>query len=290
MQIRFDTQTALVTGAASGLGRAYALELARRGAFPILADITDPTETLADIRAAGADALALRADLADPADTAALAEQALAARPRIDILINNAGILRDRSFSNIAEHEIRAVLDIHLDAAFRLARALWNPMKRRRYGRILFTTSPSGLYGNFGQANYAAAKLALVGLMRCLAIEGQKYDIRANAIAPLAATPMTETLFPPTALARLNPQAVVPGAIYLVSQDAPNGAVLCAAGGRFSLARMLESEGIRLPNPDPETLRTRWSDIADMRRPRDFASLGEHMAYALAQPPHEASP
>ena len=282
MDIRLDGQVAIITGAGGGLGRAHALELAGRGAHVIVNDVHSPAGVVDEIAAQGGAAQALQADITDAGAVAAMLAQVLAEHGRVDI-VDNAGILRDKSFGNMTLEEFRAVLEVHLLGAFHLTHGLWGQMKQQKYGRILFTSSPSGLYGNFGQANYAAAKMALVGLMHTLAIEGAKYDIRANALAPLAATQMTRALLPEEARDAMSAEAVSPGVALLVSKDAPNGVILCAAGGRFSVARLLESEGAGLAGAGAEDLQARWDEIGDMRQARGFASLPEQMEHVIAR-------
>ena len=281
VDIRFDGQVAIVTGAGGGLGRAHALELARRGAHVVVNDINAPAGVVEEIAAQGGSAQALQADITDAGAVDSMLAQVLAQHGRADIVINNAGILRDKSFGNMSLEAFRAVLEVHLLGAFHLTRGLWGQMKQQNYGRVVFTSSPSGLYGNFGQANYAAAKMALVGLMHTLAIEGAKYDIRANALAPLAATQMTRDILPEAARDAMSAEAVSPAVALLAGRDAPNGVILCAAGGRFSVARLLESEGAGLAGAGAEELQARWGEIADMGRAQGFAGLPEQMAHVV---------
>ena len=283
MDIRFDGQVAIVTGAGGGLGRAHALELAGRGAHVIVNDVRSPAGVVDEIAAQGGSAQALEADITDAGAVASMVAQVLAEHGRVDVVVNNAGILRDKSFGNMSLEDFRAVLEVHLLGAFHLTHGLWGQMKQQKYGRILFTSSPSGLYGNFGQANYAAAKMALVGLMQTLAIEGAKYDIRANALAPLAATQMTRELLPEEARDAMSAEAVSPGMALLVSRDAPNGVILCAAGGRFGVARLLQSDGAGLAGAAAEALQARWSEIEDMQRARGFSCLPEQMQHVIAK-------
>jgi NAD(P)-dependent dehydrogenase (short-subunit alcohol dehydrogenase family) len=255
MGIYFKDRVAIVTGAGGGLGRQHALALAARGAKVVVNDFGRPadagTGTAADavvreIRAAGGQAIAHPASVTDEAAVADMVQQALTAWGRIDILVNNAGILRDKSFGKMTLEDFRLVMDVHLMGAVICTQAVWAAMRAQKYGRIVMTTSSSGLYGNFGQANYGAAKMALVGLMQTLSIEGAKDNIRVNCLAPTAATRMTEGLLSPQMLALLTPESVTPGLLHLVSDDAPTRAILCAGAGTFARAHITLTPGLHV--------------------------------------------
>jgi NAD(P)-dependent dehydrogenase (short-subunit alcohol dehydrogenase family) len=259
--MRFDGRVAIVTGAGGGLGRQHALALAARGAKVVVNDLggtlagqgATPAAAQAvvdEIRAAGGEAIANGASVTDADAVQAMVDAGLAAWGRIDILVNNAGILRDKSFAKMSIDDFRAVVDVHLMGAVHCCKAVWDVMRAQNRGRIVMTTSSSGLYGNFGQANYGAAKMALVGLMQTLAIEGAKHDIRVNCLAPTAATRMTENLMPEAVLALLRPEAVTPGLLALVGDDAPTRAILCAGAGGFERAHITLTEGVFIGMPD----------------------------------------
>jgi NAD(P)-dependent dehydrogenase (short-subunit alcohol dehydrogenase family) len=276
MTLDFTGRVAIVTGAGGGLGRAHALALAARGARVLVNDLGgtttgaggSPTAAQAvvdEIVAAGGQALANGASVTDPVAVAAMVQQAVDAWGRVDILVNNAGILRDKSFAKMPLEDFRAVIDVHLMGAVHCCQAVWPHMVAQKYGRILMTTSSSGLFGNFGQANYGAAKMALVGLMQTLSIEGAKSDIRVNCLAPTAATRMTEGLLPPAVLAVLTPEAVVPAMLVLVGQDAPNRVIACAGAGTFEAAHVTLTTGVHLGSAadTPEQLAAAWDQVSD---------------------------
>jgi NAD(P)-dependent dehydrogenase (short-subunit alcohol dehydrogenase family) len=258
MGIFFRDRVAIVTGAGGGLGRQHALALAARGAKVVVNDFGRPppegsgtSQSAADavvqeIRAAGGTAIAHPASVTDAAAVADMVGQAMAAWGRVDILVNNAGILRDKSFGKMTLEDFRLVMEVHLMGATLCTHAVWNIMRAQKYGRVVMTTSSSGLYGNFGQANYGAAKMALVGLMQTLAIEGAKDNIRVNCLAPTAATRMTEGLLQPQVLALLKAEAVTPGLLHLVSEDAPTRAILCAGAGTFARAHITLTHGVHI--------------------------------------------
>nr|WP_234825115.1 SDR family NAD(P)-dependent oxidoreductase [Cupriavidus necator] len=233
MTIRFDGRVAIVTGAGNGLGRVHALELARLGAKVVINDFGGSRDgkggssdaalaVVEEIRKAGGQAIANGANVADFEQATAMVEQAKAEFGRIDILINNAGILRDKTFSKMEMADFRAVVDVHLMGSVYCTKAVWETMREQNYGRVLMTTSAAGLFGNFGQTNYGAAKMAVVGLMNMLVTEGKKNDIRINTLAPMAATRMTEDVLPEDILKATGPEQVTPGALFLVSEQAPN--------------------------------------------------------------------
>ncbi|MEO7057590.1 MAG: SDR family NAD(P)-dependent oxidoreductase, partial [Caldimonas sp.] len=239
--------------------RQHALALAARGAAVVVNDLGGTLEgsggtakaaeaVAAEIRAAGGKAIANGASVTDLPAVQAMVDAAMAEWGRVDILVNNAGILRDKSFAKMELADFRLVLDVHLMGAVHCCKAVWEIMRSRNYGRIVMTTSSSGLYGNFGQSNYGAAKMALVGLMQTLSIEGAKHDIRVNCLAPTAATRMTENLMPATVLALLEPEAVTPGLIALVADDAPNRTILCAGAGSYECAHVTLTQGIHVGN------------------------------------------
>jgi len=273
--IRFDGQVVIVTGAGGGLGRSHALEFARRGAKVVVNDLGGTLDgsggssaaaeaVVAEIVAAGGEAIADGASVTNDAGVAAMVERTIAKWGRIDVLIANAGILRDKSFAKLDLADFAAVVDVHLMGAVKPIKAMWEIMRTQNYGRIVVTTSSTGLYGNFGQSNYGAAKLSLVGLMNTLKLEGAKNNIRFNAISPVAATRMTDNLMPPEMLAKLGPEHVTPGVIYLASEDAPNGAILTAGAGVFALAQIVETEGAFLGSAArAEDVRDQWTQITD---------------------------
>ncbi len=273
--IRFDGQVVIVTGAGGGLGRSHALEFARRGAKVVVNDLGGSVDgsggssaaadaVVAEIKAAGGEAMADGASVTNDAGVAAMVERTMAAWGRIDVLICNAGILRDKSFSKMELADFTAVMDVHLMGTVKPLKAVWEIMRTQNYGRVVVTTSSSGLYGNFGQSNYGAAKLALVGLMNTLRLEGAKNDIRINAISPVAATRMTENLMPKEMLEKLAPEYVTPGVVYLASKDGPNGSILTAGAGVFSVSNIYETEGANLgTSVSAETVRDQWRQIAD---------------------------
>ena len=276
MTIRFDGRVAIVTGAGNGLGRCHALGLAARGAKVVIVDFggaRDGTggssdaarKVVEEIRAAGGEAMAHGANVADYAQVQDMVKATMDAWGRVDILVNNAGILRDKSFGKMSMADFRLVLDVHLMGAAICSQAVWATMRAQKFGRIVMTTSSSGLYGNFGQANYGAAKMALVGLMQTLSIEGAKDGIRVNCLAPTAATRMTEGLLPPPVLARLKPEAVTPALLHLVSDDAPTRAIVCAGAGTFERAYVTLTRGVHLGDgPDvAEQVAARFDAISD---------------------------
>jgi NAD(P)-dependent dehydrogenase (short-subunit alcohol dehydrogenase family) len=267
--MQLDGRVAIVTGAGGGLGRAHALMLARHGARVVVNDMqADAAERVADeIAAAGGEALAVRASVTDEAEVAAMVHSATLAWGGVDILVNNAGILRDKSFAKMDLADFRLVVEVHLMGAAICSKAVWGQMRARRFGRIVMTTSSSGLYGNFGQANYGAAKMALVGLMQTLALEGEKYGIRVNCLAPTAATAMTDGVLAPEALAHLAPEAVSPGLLALVGEDAPTRAILCAGAGHFAAANVTLTDGAFIGRGDDAAARVaaEWDRIADRR-------------------------
>jgi len=262
-------RVAIVTGAGGGLGRAHALMLARHGARVVVNDRDGEAagRVAAEIVAAGGDAMSAAASVTDEAQVAAMVDAAATAWGGIDILVNNAGILRDKSFAKMDLADFRLVVEVHLMGAAICSKAVWDQMRERRHGRIVMTTSSSGLYGNFGQANYGAAKMALVGLMQTLALEGEKYGIRVNCLAPTAATGMTEGVLSAQALAHLAPEAVSPGLLALVGDRAPTRAILCAGAGHFAAAHVTLTEGVFIGRGDDaaERVVAEWMRIDDRR-------------------------
>ena len=263
--IELGGRVAIVTGAGGGLGREHALLLARRGARVVVNDLGEGADSVAaEIIAAGGLALAVRASVADAGAVEEMVAQVLTDWGRIDILVNNAGILRDKSFAKMELADFRAVVDVHLMGAVHCCKAVWEPMRAQGHGRIVMTTSSSGLYGNFGQANYGAAKMALVGLAQTLALEGAKYDIRVNCLAPTAYTRMMEGILPQDQLDALDPALVSPALLALVADDAPTRAILCAGAGSYELAHVTLTEGIHLGREaTPEAIVSRWDALAD---------------------------
>lgn len=276
MTIRFDGRVAIVTGAGAGLGRAHALGLAERGAKVVINDLGASTDgkgsssdaalaVVDEIRSAGGEAMAHGADVSDAEAVADMVAQTIAKWGRVDVLVNNAGILRDKTFSKMSLDDFRKVVDVHLLGTATCCHACWSHMRTQGYGRIVLTASSSGLYGNFGQSNYGAAKMAMVGLMNVLHQEGARDDIRVNTLAPTAATRMTEALMPADALALLAPETITPGLLYLVSDDAPSRVILGAGAGSFAQTRIYETKGITLLDDEntPETVAARFDEISD---------------------------
>jgi NAD(P)-dependent dehydrogenase (short-subunit alcohol dehydrogenase family) len=267
MKRSLEGRVAIVTGAGSGLGREHARFLARHGARVVVNDLAPDAAAAvaANIVAAGGTATAFAASVTDDDAVQRMVHQAIERWARVDILVNNAGILRDKSFAKMTLDDFRAVVDVHLMGSVICTKAVWEPMRRQRYGRIVMTTSSSGLYGNFGQANYSAAKMALVGLMQTLALEGNRYDIRVNCLAPSAATQMTHGILPAESLQLLDPSLVSPGLLRLVSDDGPTRAIMCAGGGHFACANVTLSHGRFVGDGDDagERVIASWDAISD---------------------------
>ena len=310
-KIRFDGQVAIVTGAGAGLGRVYALELARRGAKVVVNDLggsrdgsgagssSPADQVVAEIQAAGGQAQANYDNVATAEGGAAIVQTAIDRFGRVDILINNAGILRDKSFTKMAPENWQAVLGVHLNGAYHVTRPAFSAMKDQGYGRIVMTTSAAGLYGNFGQTNYSAAKMGLVGLMNTLKIEGAKYDIKVNTIAPLAASRLTEDVMPPEIFAKMKPEFVAPMVLYLCSEKCTDsGAVFNAGMGYYNRAAILTGPGARVGQgdalPTPEDIWRRWDDINRMDGAGELAdanaALMDLMTEKQPAPPAAAAP
>lgn len=253
----FRDKVVVITGAGRGLGRSHALEFARRGARLVVNDLggavdgtgSGPTaqSVVNEILAGGGEAIANTASVADENGAQSIIDDAVSAFGRVDIVVNNAGILRDKTFANISVENFRAVLDVHLMGSVFVTKAAWPVMAKQGWGRVVFTSSGSGIFGNFGQSNYAAAKMGLVGLMNVLSLEGARKGIKVNALAPGAITRMTEDLADPNRTGR--PEQVSPAVLYLCSEDAPQGIILQAADGRFSTIYIDVSQAIDL-GPD----------------------------------------
>ncbi|MBI1252164.1 MAG: SDR family NAD(P)-dependent oxidoreductase [Alphaproteobacteria bacterium] len=276
MTIRFDQRVAVVTGAGAGLGREHALGLAQRGARVVVNDFGGgvdgaggsagpATETVRLILEAGGEAFAHAADVTKPDQVQDMVTQTMKRWGRVDILVNNAGILRDRTFAKMTSEDFAAVVAVHLQGSANCSLAVWPHMKEANYGRIVMTSSSSGIYGNFGQANYGAAKMGVVGLMNVLHIEGAKNNIRVNTIAPGAATRMTQDLLPPGVIELMSPKTVTPGLLFLVSEDAPLRVILCATAGGFARTMIYETEGVWLGEEDctPENVAALFPQISD---------------------------
>ena len=274
MSIRYDGKVAIVTGSGQGLGRSHAIELAKRGAKVVINDLGGGVDgsggssdaakaVVAEIEALGGEAIANGANVAKYDEVEAMVKQAMEKWGRVDILVNNAGILRDKSFTKGSLDDFKLVLDVHLMGSVNCTKACWDIMRDQAYGRIVVTTSSSGLYGNFGQTNYGSAKMGVIGMMNTLAQEGAKYDIRINALAPTAGTRMTEGLIPEEAFALLTPETVTPAVLYMASDDAPNKTIICAGAGAYSVAKIIETDGVWLTPEDqtPEGIAANWDAI-----------------------------
>jgi len=274
MSIDFSGRVAIVTGAGNGLGRSHALGLAARGATVIVNDLggagdgsgkaSEAAEgVVEEIRSKGGEAAANGASVTEPGDVEAMVAEARSRFGRVDILVNNAGILRDKSFAKMTLEDFRAVLEVHLMGSVICSKAVWPLMQEQQYSRIVMTSSSSGIYGNFGQSNYGAAKMGLVGLMNVLHLEGAKYGIHVNTLSPTAATRMTEDIIPPQALDLMTVESVTAALLYLASEQAPSRLILCAGAGGYASTHIYETDGIYL-GPDeqtPENVAARMDEI-----------------------------
>lgn len=296
MTIRFDGRVAIVTGAGNGLGKAHALGLARLGAKVVVNDfggardgtggsMTSAEAVVEEIRQLGGIAIADGADVSDFEQVNAMVDKATAEWGSVDLMCANAGILRDKSFAKMEVADFAKVIDVHLMGTFYCCKAVWDGMRARNYGRIVLTTSSSGLYGNFGQANYGAAKTGMIGLMNVLAEEGRKTDIRVNTVSPTAATRMTEELLPPQALALMKPEAITPAVLYLLSQDAPTRTIMGAGSGSFAVIKLLESEGVNFPEEEwsADTIAAHFAEISDMSKARALEGAFHQTQKYIAQ-------
>ena len=265
MTIRFDGRVAIVTGAGAGLGRSHALGLAARGAKVVVNDLGHADAVVDEIRAAGGEAIASAASVADAAKVAGMVAQAMDAWGRVDILVNNAGILRDKTFIKMGLDDFRTVLEVHLMGSVICTQAVWEIMRKQNYGRIVMTASASGIYGNFGQSNYGAAKMGVVGLMNVLHLEGAKYGIHVNTLAPTAATGMTEGLLSQQMLELMTVESVTAGLLYLAHERAPSRLILGAGAGVYAATRIYETEGVFLPpgQQTPENVEANIERILD---------------------------
>lgn len=278
MSINFEGKVAIVTGAGNGLGRSHALALAERGAKVVVNDLggaRDGTGASSDaamevvgiIEAAGGEAFAHGANVAKFDEVEDMVAQAMAKWGRVDILINNAGILRDKSFSKMDLDDFKLVMDVHLMGSVNCTKAVWDIMREQNYGRIVMTTSSSGMYGNFGQTNYGAAKMAVLGFMNTLVLEGGKNNIHVNALAPTAGTRMTEDLMPPEVLGMLTAESVTAGALILCDKKAPTRTILCAGAGGYAVAGMYETDGIFMAKDEqnPDLIVAQWDQLSDTK-------------------------
>ena len=282
--IDFAGQVAIVTGAGAGLGRCHALGLAARGAQVVVNDMGQGAQAVvAEIKAAGGQAMAHNADVSDETMVADMISQTMEHWGRIDVLVNNAGILRDKTFAKMDMADFRKVIDVHLIGTANCCHAVWPIMRAQSYGRIVLTASGSGLYGNFGQANYGAAKAGMVGLMNVLHLEGARDDIRVNTLAPTAATAMTEGLLPEAALALLQPETITPGVLFLLSKDAPSRTILPAGAGTFAVTHIRETIGALIEGDiTPETVAAHWDQITAPKDAEDLENaFAQTRKYAL---------
>jgi NAD(P)-dependent dehydrogenase (short-subunit alcohol dehydrogenase family) len=295
MAISFKDKVAIVTGAGGGLGRAHALHLAKLGAKLVVNDLggsldgsggnSEASEkVVAEITAAGGEAIANGASVSDDAGVAHLVKQTMDKWGRVDVLIANAGILRDKSFGKMELKDFTAVMDVHLMGTVKVCKAVWEIMKTQSYGRIVVTTSSTGLYGNFGQTNYGSAKASLIGFMNSLKLEGAKDNIKVNAICPVAATRMTEALMPPAILEMLKPEFVSPAVAYLASDEAPTGVILTAAAGVFAAAQLVETDGVNLgTQASADDIAAHFAEISDWSSAKHYGQGGEQSAKFLAR-------
>ena len=293
MTISFKDKVVIVTGAGGGLGRSHSLEFAKRGAKVVVNDLGGSVDgsggssdaannVVKEITEAGGVAIPNGSSVTDDDGVKNMVDQAMDEFGRIDILINNAGILRDRSFSKMTIEDFTLVTDIHLMGSVKPTKMVWEIMKEQNYGRILVTTSSTGLYGNFGQSNYGAAKLGVVGFVNTLKLEGQKYNINCNVLCPVAYTRMTENLMPPEAEQLLTPSSVTPAVIYLSSENGPTGTILCAGAGVYSVAKIMESDGENLGlEASAEDLEKNWDKISDFSEAKPFFNGGEQTGKVL---------
>ena len=293
MTISFDNKVVIVTGAGGGLGRSHAIEFARRGAKVVVNDLGGEVDgsgssseaankVVKEITDLGGVAIPNGSSVTDDAGVKHMINQTIEKFGRIDILVNNAGILRDKSFSKMEMEDFTKVTDVHLIGSVKPTKQVWDIMKDQNYGRIIVTTSSTGLYGNFGQANYGAAKLALVGFVNTLKLEGQKYNINCNILCPVAYTRMTSNLMPPEAEQLLTPSSVTPAVIYLSGENAPNGTILCAGAGVYSVAKILESDGKNLGlKATAEDIEKNWDKISDFSNAKPFNMGGEQTAKVI---------
>ncbi len=278
MTIRFDNRVAIVTGAGNGIGKSHALSLAALGAKVVVNDLGGARDgsgnslsaaeaVVQEIKAKGGEAMANGANVAKYDEVAAMVEEAKKKWGRVDILVNNAGILRDKTFVKMEIEDFRLVLEVHLMGSVNCCKAVWETMREQNYGRIVLTASSSGLFGNFGQSNYGAAKAAMIGLMNVLHHEGQKFDIRVNTLSPTAATRMTEELLPPKVLALMQPEAITPAVLYMVSENAPSRTIMGAGAGVYSVIRIMETQGVYFPPEErtPDAIAAKFAEISDMK-------------------------
>ena len=293
MTISFKDKVVIVTGAGGGLGRSHSLEFAKRGAKVVVNDLGGSVDgsggssdaannVVKEITEAGGVAIPNGSSVTDDDGVKNMVDQTMDEFGRIDILINNAGILRDRSFTKMTMEDFTLVTDIHLMGSVKPTKMVWEIMKEQNYGRILVTTSSTGLYGNFGQSNYGAAKLGVVGFVNTLKLEGQKYNINCNVLCPVAYTRMTENLMPPEAEQLLTPGSVTPAVIYLSSENGPTGTILCAGAGVYSVAKIMESDGENLGlEASAEDLEKNWDKISDFSEAKPFFNGGEQTGKVL---------
>tara|TARA_B100000902_G_scaffold399460_1_gene470417 strand:- start:1310 stop:2212 length:903 start_codon:yes stop_codon:yes gene_type:complete len=293
MTINFKDKVAIVTGAGGGLGRCHALQFAERGAKVIVNDLGGSVDgsggsseaadkVVEEIKAMGGDAISNGSSVTDKAGVKKLVDDAMAAYGRIDILVNNAGVLRDKSFAKVTLDDFEFVVDVHMMGSVYCTKAVWPIMVEQKYGRIVMTSSSSGIFGNFGQSNYGSAKMGVVGLMNTLRIEGQKNNIKVNSLVPVAATRMTENLGMPDAVFdSLKPESVSPAVIFMASENAPDGVMISAGAGVFAMAEIVHSEGIALKGDDlnADMLAQKWSEASDMTNSKALRSGAEHTAH-----------